>query len=179
VLGAVNSPQGYSTIETSRLRLIPLSLAQLVSCTQSLSQFEEQLGLRLEPGTLTVPALRACDIKIEKMHHAPLSEHAWYTYWLAITQEQPRGIGCLGFKGAPDDDGAVEIGYGIADAAQGLGYGTEAVRALIDWAFSFPSCRSVWGDPLKTNEASNRLLEACGARLVRETETSNVWSIER
>jgi len=175
----VNPPRECSTIETSRLQLIPLSLAQLVSCTQNLTQFEAQLGLRLEPGTISPPALRACDIKIEKMHHVPLSEHVWYTYWLAITQEQPRGIGCLGFKGVPDDEGAVEIGYGIAQAAQGLGYGTEAVRALIDWAFSFQTCRAVWGDPLKTNVASNRLLQACGARLVRETETTNVWRIER
>jgi len=176
---ADNSYRAQEPLSTERLRLIPLTLAELVLCSQSLSQFERQLGVQIEPGTFSAPVLRACNIKIEKMHHVAFAEHLWHTYWLVVTREMPRAIGCLGFKGVPDAQGAVEIGYGIADAVRGKGYGAEAVRALVDWALSQPACQSVWGDPLKTNEASNRLLASCGARLVDKTQTSNIWRIER
>src|SRR5204862_4412049 len=39
-------------------------------------------------------------------------------------------IGGIGFKGQPDD-GAVEIGYGLAPSARGNGYAAEAARALV------------------------------------------------
>ena len=44
-----------------------------------------------------------------------------------------RAIGGVGCKGAPDDRGRVEIGYGLAESARGQGYATEAVRGLLDW----------------------------------------------
>ena len=44
-------------------------------------------------------------------------------------------------------------------------------------ALEQPGCHAVWGDPLKTNEVSNRLLASCGAQLIRETEDSNLWKI--
>ncbi len=42
-------------------------------------------------------------------------------------------IGGVGCKGAPDDRGRVEIGYGLAESACGQGYATEAVLGLLDW----------------------------------------------
>ena len=42
-------------------------------------------------------------------------------------------IGGVGCKGAPDDRGRVEIGYGLAESARGQGYATEAVLGLLDW----------------------------------------------
>jgi len=42
-------------------------------------------------------------------------------------------IGGVGCKGAPDDRGRVEIGYGLAESARGQGYATEAVRGLLGW----------------------------------------------
>jgi RimJ/RimL family protein N-acetyltransferase len=41
-------------------------------------------------------------------------------------------IGGVGCKGAPDERGRVEIGYGLAESARGHGYATEAVDGLID-----------------------------------------------
>ena len=45
-------------------------------------------------------------------------------------------IGGAGFKGAPDGDGIVEIGYGLAPAGRGRGLATEAVLALVAHAFA-------------------------------------------
>ncbi|MDI1463630.1 GNAT family N-acetyltransferase [Catellatospora sp. KI3] len=43
-------------------------------------------------------------------------------------------VGGAGFHGAPDGHGIVEIGYGLAESARGLGYATEAARALVEAA---------------------------------------------
>ena len=72
------------------------------------------------------------------------------------------GVGRLGFKGFPDEKGSTEIGCGIDPAYQGKGYMSEAVQALIDWAFTHPFCKVITATPVE-NPASKRLLEKPGA----------------
>ncbi|GIG01605.1 GNAT family N-acetyltransferase [Catellatospora citrea] len=40
-------------------------------------------------------------------------------------------VGGVGFHGAPDASGTVEIGYGLAESARGHGYAAEAASALV------------------------------------------------
>jgi RimJ/RimL family protein N-acetyltransferase len=40
-------------------------------------------------------------------------------------------IGGIGFHGGPDEQGRVEIGYGIAPSYRGKGHATEALRRLV------------------------------------------------
>jgi [ribosomal protein S5]-alanine N-acetyltransferase len=68
-------------------------------------------------------------------------------------------IGQIGFKGQPDTDGVVEIGYGLNATHHNQGYASEAVGALVDWAFKSGFARRVTAETLPTNLASNRLLE--------------------
>jgi RimJ/RimL family protein N-acetyltransferase len=42
-------------------------------------------------------------------------------------------VGDCGWFGPPDEEGEVEIGYGLARSARGRGVGTEAVRLLLAW----------------------------------------------
>jgi len=70
-----------------------------------------------------------------------------------------------GFKGPPED-GTVEIGYSVLPRFQGQGYGTELVRALIDWAFSQPGVRQIAAETTEENVASVRLLERIGFRRI-------------
>ena len=87
-------------------------------------------------------------------------------------------MGFVGFKGYPNEQGATEIGYGIAAAYQNKGYMSEAVRALIDWAFSHPFCRAITATEVY-NPASRRLLEKLGAELVEHDAKSTSWKISR
>ena len=68
-------------------------------------------------------------------------------------------IGQIGFKGQPDTDGSVEIGYGLNATHHNLGYGTEAVGAMVNWALEFGFAKRVSAATLMSNLASNRLLE--------------------
>jgi RimJ/RimL family protein N-acetyltransferase len=64
-----------------------------------------------------------------------------------------------GFKGRPDVRGTVELGYSLLPSFQGLGFGTELVRALTSWAFSHRAVERVMADTYPEFVASVRVLE--------------------
>lgn len=71
-------------------------------------------------------------------------------------------IGGAGFKGAPDNNGDVEIGYGIDEAYRCHGYATEAVGAMTKWALTQPGVRRVLAQTEPGNTISQRVLQKCG-----------------
>lgn len=77
-------------------------------------------------------------------------------------------VGGIGFFGPPDEDGAVEIGYGLVAAARGRGFASEAVRAVVRVAGEHGA---VWirADTTPANVASQRVLEKAGLDEVRRT----------
>jgi RimJ/RimL family protein N-acetyltransferase len=61
------------------------------------------------------------------------------------------------------DDGPVpDIGYWLGNRYWGKGYATEAVRALIDHAFTDLGHKALQSSVRVTNPASRRVLEKCG-----------------
>ena len=59
-------------------------------------------------------------------------------------------IGGAGFLGPPDDQGAVEIGYGTAPEWRNRGLATEAVVGLLAFAWSQPSVQTCVCDDRST-----------------------------
>jgi ribosomal-protein-alanine N-acetyltransferase len=165
-------------IFTSRLELVPLTKLQLEIILLDLSSFEEQIGLTVARDFFTERVQRAIRMKVEKMRSVDESRYAWLTYWLIIVKEENIGAGMLGFKGYPNKEGATEIGYGIDPAYQNKGYMSEAVKALINWAFSHEHCKVITATEVE-NPASSRLLEKLGANLVRQTDKSTSWEIKK
>lgn len=55
-----------------------------------------------------------------------------------------------------------EIGYWLGVEHWGNGYATEAVRAVIDHAFTEQDCEAIHSSARVTNPASRRVLEKCG-----------------
>jgi RimJ/RimL family protein N-acetyltransferase len=60
------------------------------------------------------------------------------------------------------DETIPEIGYWAGEPFWGRGYGTEAVRAMIDHAFTATSLEALAASCRVTNVASRRVLEKCG-----------------
>jgi ribosomal-protein-alanine N-acetyltransferase len=163
-------------LETPRLQLIPLMLGQLELALNDLPALGREMGVSLPPDLLDKNVIRALGMKIQKMQAADLADHPWYTYWLIVIRADKAGAGFIGFKGYPDDDGRTEIGYGIHPACQNKGYMTEAIRALVDWAFSHPTCRGITATTV-INPASSRVLEKLGAQLLERRENETDWVI--
>jgi RimJ/RimL family protein N-acetyltransferase len=86
---------------------------------------------------------------------------AGWSLWFCVRREPRELVGGAGFKGSPRD-GIVEIGYSMLEAEQRKGYCTEAVRALINWAFGHPEVKMVIAHTLRELGPSIRVMEKCG-----------------
>ncbi len=122
-------------IRTARLDLVSMSLAfmralEAGDCTTA----GAEIGATV-PASL-VEALRDfVSYRIPALEADPASQP-----WLGrvMLERGPRGvptvIGTAGFHGPPDDEGRVELGYGVEPGHRRRGLATEVVAALLDWA---------------------------------------------
>lgn len=86
----------------------------------------------------------------------------WYAIWvLQLNDGSGTIVGSLSFKGL-NDDGMVEIGYGMNKEYEGRGFMTEAVSAVVRWASEQPGVTSVEAETEPDNAASQRVLEKAG-----------------
>ena len=106
-------------------------------------------------------------------------EHPDWEGWLAwyavrTDNDCPILCGSIGFKGPPDKQGIVEIGYSVLPEFQGQGLATEMVTAIVQWARQQPRVRRIEAEANIDNKASIRVLEKnnfVGARVGAEPNT--------
>ena len=106
----------------------------------------------------------------------------WTFGFAVVHRDDDRVIGSAAFKGAPDDDGVVEIAYGIAPSYEGRGFATEAARALVEFALERVDVMSIRAHTKPENGASGRVLAKSGFQHVGEVmdpEDGLVWRWER
>jgi RimJ/RimL family protein N-acetyltransferase len=162
-----------SEIQTDRLRLMPLSVESLQLYLEDVDELERRMGFSVSRSILTERVHRAVRMKIDRMLAAELQDHVWYTYWLIVVVQRSFGAGLVGFKGIDAGKAEVEIGYGIDPACQKRGYMTEAVDAMVKWAFQDQACQRITAlKTLKENAASLRVLEKAGFRIFAVREDS-------
>ena len=92
----------------------------------------------------------------------PLAEHPFHTGEGGFLVVQDGVVvGECGWFGPPDEDGEVEIGYGLTPSARGQGLGTASVALLLDWVRA-RGARTVRAEVLPGNLPSLRLLAGLG-----------------
>jgi len=79
-----------------------------------------------------------------------------------------RVIGSIGFHGAPDEQGRLEVGYRIEPAYRRKGYTREAVRALFDWAATEHGIHRFLASIRPDNEPSLALARGLGFERIGE-----------
>lgn len=92
------------------------------------------------------------------------SVRQWLGRLMVLTDPdgQRRVIGTIGFHGAPDEEGRLEIGYRVEAPYRRQGYAREAVRAMFDWAASKHGIHRFIASVSPTNEPSLRLVKSFG-----------------
>jgi GNAT superfamily N-acetyltransferase len=98
--------------------------------------------------------------------------------WLVIDGDGAV-VGEVGTKAAPDETGAVEIGYGLAGPSRGRGLGSRAVAALLSWLESQADIHTVVARVERANEPSWRLLERLGFSLANPDSGTGERRYER
>lgn len=126
-----------------RLELIPATL----EICEAEARGPKAVGLALRvrvPASWPPPVLEPDDVeRLRRQLESNPTAHGWTLYYLVLREVTGDGrrdlVGVAGYAGPPSTDGAVEIGYAIAQEYQRRGYATEAVQALIERAFAEPS----------------------------------------
>lgn len=116
-----------------------------------------------------VPAGMAEDLKhFLEYRLAQLGADPGVRQWLArsmvLTDKEGvrRVIGTIGFHGAPDAEGRLEVGYRVEPEYRRQGFAREAVRALFDWAATRHGIRRFIASISPGNEASLALTAGYG-----------------
>jgi len=89
--------------------------------------------------------------------------------WLIFRREDAALVGAIGAR--PDQ--GINLGYLIARRYWRHGFMSEAVAAMVEWAFAQPDISRVWAVCDLENEASARLLEKSG---FQQEGILNRWS---
>jgi RimJ/RimL family protein N-acetyltransferase len=146
--------------------LIPCSPEQLLRLIQQPERFAELTGFR------AAGSLRSFFVSGEVSPEwlaqlgSSSSPDPWRYGFFVLERGSGTAIGTAGFKGPPDSAGVVEIAYGIVPGFEGRGYATEAAGALVEFAFDCAAVRLVRAHTLPERNASTRVLEKNGFRLV-------------
>jgi RimJ/RimL family protein N-acetyltransferase len=93
--------------------------------------------------------------------------------WVQLSVEERgsgRMIGDVGLSLVDSEPGVIKVGYTIAPAFQGRGHATEAVSALVDYAFDTLGANVVRAYASAENLPSIRVAEKVGMRLVERIE---------
>jgi RimJ/RimL family protein N-acetyltransferase len=155
------------------MRLVPPDLALLDSALAGDENLAEALGHDVVPGWVTFTEA------LQPTRDA-LAARGGDTRWGArffVTGDPAELVGWGGFKGPPDEEGVVELGYEIAESRSGRGLATEATQAMLGEAFADEAVTAVIAHTLPERNASNRVLEKAGFSFDGEAEEDGekVW----
>jgi [ribosomal protein S5]-alanine N-acetyltransferase len=78
-----------------------------------------------------------------------------------VTTAERRMVGRIGFHGPPQA-GVAEIGYAVEPEERRRGYATEAIQAMMAWAFSTGDVVAIRAAASPHNSVSLRLLQTFG-----------------
>ncbi len=149
---------------SARLELRPITLAIVEAVmTGRREHVEEAAGARVPeawPGRTLVE--QAFCASLENIRADPETRLWGDRLMIAKDDGVARVVGSVVFHGRPGADGVCEIGYGVENASQRLGFATEAVATSVAWALEQAEVRVIQATTFGWHRASIRVLEKAG-----------------
>jgi RimJ/RimL family protein N-acetyltransferase len=168
---------GFDELRTARLRLRRSESrdAEQISAYRSDPEVHAHQGWgRTDPEHVRT--------EIEEMlARAPGEAGGWVQFTVETVQDD-RLVGDVGLRVDTDEPGVILVGYTMDPGAQNNGYATEAVGALVDYAFDTLDAELVRAYAEASNVASVRVAEKVGLPVVQrfdEREDEQTWHVVR
>jgi len=166
---------------SGRLHLIPCRLIHFQLIDES--DFEKLASiLNLNLKETWKHSIDHFDFFYKKFKNDP-SVLNWWIYFIVLQSEKTI-IGSCGFKGKPDINGEVEIGYEILKEYRNQGYASETAATLIKFAFENPEVKKIKASTYSLENASVHVLK--NQKMFFETHSYNSlegdlwhWAIKR
>jgi [ribosomal protein S5]-alanine N-acetyltransferase len=154
-------------LKTTNLQLLKIERIHIEAFLRSKSELAKLLQVSVPDSWPTFP--EAFSLPTEETRESNPPANDWQGFFF-IDPKNKVLVGNGGFYGLPDDSGTVEIGYEIASEYWNRGFATEAVQALIDFAFAHEEVRAVMAHTLAEINASNRVLQKVGMQFIAEID---------
>lgn len=164
-------------IDTTRLKLLPLSHNQLAKYIANNGTLEEELGLSMRPERISSAMRKALQENILPEATDNGKNHYFTTLWVIILKSVNGIIGDLCFVGEPDEEGEVEIGYATYEDFRNQGYMTEAVAGIIKWIKTQEDVSAIFAETAKNNPASFAVLTKNNFKKVGEADDLFYWRL--
>jgi ribosomal-protein-alanine N-acetyltransferase len=166
-------------VETTNLQIIPLDYRQLRLYIKRNRKLEKELRIS---HTVRIISSEVRDrveyLILPQMKRAAGDGYLFYTFWLVIEKSSRNIVAELGFKGVPDNNGGIEIGYGTFFGYRRKGMMTEAVGGMIQWAKDRADIKYILAETDESNIASIKVVQKNNFRQYDKIEKMLWWKIE-
>ena len=165
-------------IETDRLIIKPLSYDELSKHLISPEELANDLGLTASQSLKDKETNDAIMNDLLPGLKDPAKDPSFYTMWIVIEKSKNAIIGGICFHGEPDEEGTVEIGYGIDNDYRNKGFMTETLKGIILWLRNNKKVRIIQAETDSANISSIKVLEKNGFDLFKRDKNITVLKIE-
>ncbi|MFB1051456.1 GNAT family N-acetyltransferase [Paraliobacillus sp. JSM ZJ581] len=162
-------------VTTDRLKLVTFTIEMMRAALLSNKKLEKIT-------THNVPSEYPMEVykellpyKIERFSQYP-EEDEWEG--IIVHKADNVIIGDMGFKGDPDENGEMDLGYSILPKYQGNGFATEMAVAMVQWGLNQPHVKRITASCSNENQASKRVLEKAGFKQINKKDNEIYWAIE-
>jgi [ribosomal protein S5]-alanine N-acetyltransferase len=165
------------SVHTARLELTPLDVDAIQALLAGDAPRLKTLTGAEFPEPVAPPPYMAESLPVvgTRLRNNP-ADAPWWN-WLVVSHEEGTAVGSVAFGGKPDAAGAVLIGYAMYPGHEGHGYATEAVRAMVEWAFAQPDVKTVRALAPVWNTPAVHVAEKVGMRPVASDEDDEVGEV--
>ena len=165
-------------VETDRLIIIPLDYRQLRLYIYCNKKLEKELRISR---TVRMVSSQVRDrteyLTLPEMKKAERDHYLFFTFWLVIEKSSRNIVAELGFKGAPNNDGEVELGYGTFFGYRRKGFMTEAVKGMIEWAGKRDDICYILAETDESNSGSIKVMQKNNFKNFDRKEKMLWWKI--
>lgn len=160
------------TIQTERLEIIPLTPNQLKLWIEDIDELEKELDCSYKADSMEGFFLEIVKEQYEITKKDP-NNYLWHSFFFLIRKDDRIVVGSADFKDIPNENGEVEIGYGLGKEFEHNGYMTEAAKAMCEWALKQNGVTSVIAETDLEGFASQKILQRCGFK--KDIEGETLW----
>jgi ribosomal-protein-alanine N-acetyltransferase len=160
-------------IETERLVLIPCPLSVADALVADRGEAERLLGVQLPTDWPDAELAEFLPLYADDLRENP--DALGYGVWLLVEQTSRTIVGSSGFRGRPNAEGELEVGYGVHPNYRNRGYATEAVQALLAWGLAQSGVTRIAAHCDPSNTASLRVARKGGMREAGQRDGLSRW----
>lgn len=162
---------------TDRLIIMTLNYEMINTIINDRDNFQEKFGFGISEDWPLQAISRILPNYMEMIKESP--EEAKWGIWIIIDRVSNKLVGDLGYKGEPDEEGIIEVGYSIIKDFRNKGLITEGVNELIEWAFENGEVQKIVAGCLVDNYPSIKVLEKLGFQKVLNKDNMYYWEKNR